>query len=139
MDNHVCRLKCAAKLTNEQLQKIFEGFWALETWSHQNSYICGLVKQRNVARRYSEKGRESRRTYTRDFYLTSNEGSVRVCKAMFLATLDISIDHQPSPRIVQFHSSHRGATHILRYSSLHYYCTPPPKVLHAYSCSYCVL
>ena len=38
---------------------------------------------------YSTKGCDSHRQFTRDLYLSSNEGSVRVCKTMFLATLGI--------------------------------------------------
>ena len=87
VENHRCRLNCAEKLTNEQLQQIFDGFWALDTWSSQNTYIRGLVKQRHVARCYSEKGSDSRRQFTRDLYLSSNEGSVRVCKPCFLLPL----------------------------------------------------
>ena len=87
VQNHKCRLNCASKLTDEQRQQIFYGFWALETWSAQNDYICELVEQRQVDRRYSDKGHASRRQFTRDFYLP---GSSRVCKIVFLATLGIS-------------------------------------------------
>ena len=87
VQNHKCCLNCASKLTDEQRQEIFDGFWALETWSAQNTYICGLVEQRQVDRRYSVEGNASRRQFTRDFYLS---GSSRVCKTVFLATLDIS-------------------------------------------------
>ena len=90
VQNHKCRLNCALKLTDEQRQQIFDGFWALETWSAQNAYICGLVEQRHVDRHYSAEGHASRRQFTRDFYLWSNEGSSRVCKTVFLATLGIS-------------------------------------------------
>ena len=90
VQNHKCRLNCASKLTDEQRQQIFDGFWALETWSAQNAYICELVEQRQVDRRYSVEGNASRRQFTRDFYLWSNEGSIRVCKTVFLATLGIS-------------------------------------------------
>ena len=85
--NHKCRLNCAAKLTDEQAQQIFDGFWALQTWSAQNACIRGLVDQKHVDRRSSGKGHASRRQFTRDFYLPR---SIRVCKVVFLATLGVS-------------------------------------------------
>ena len=90
LENHTCPLKCAEKLSDVQLDKIFDGFWALKSWSLQNAYLCGLVQQRAVSRRYTPKGRDSRRSITRYYYLSSADGCVRVCKSMFLSTLDIS-------------------------------------------------
>ena len=90
MDEHTCRINCIKNITSEQLDQAFEGFWSLASWSAQNTYISGLVSQRIVSRRYSQKGNDSRRKFTRDYFLSVSTGTVKVCKTMFLATLDIS-------------------------------------------------
>ena len=46
-----CQRKCFGKFTEEELGKIFTGFWELGDKNVQDAYLHGLIRVRKVARR----------------------------------------------------------------------------------------
>lgn len=93
-----CRLKCYEKINGEQRKNIFEDFYKLPR-AGQDQYIAETVKETKKGRerlRESTKTKkikdESRRTYTRKYYITNTDGqSTEVCQTMYLNTLDITL------------------------------------------------
>ena len=91
-----CRLKCSDKISAEQRQMIFQEFYRLSTWEAQTTYITQSIMQFEPRRRTvpSNSDAGSRKTKSRAYYLTVSDESgshtVRVCKEMFLKTLDIN-------------------------------------------------
>ena len=91
-----CRLKCSDKISAEQRQTIFQEFYRLSTWEAQTTYITQSVMQfeprRHTVPSNSDAG--NRKTKSRAYYFTVSGESgchtVRVCKEMFLKTLDIN-------------------------------------------------
>ena len=75
---------------------LFDGFWKTSNFDVQNAYLCGCVQVSEVKRRYMGKGSESRRRYSRQYYVKAGSVSVRVCKVAFLNIFGISngrLDH----------------------------------------------
>lgn len=56
----------------------------------QNAYLCGCVQLSEVKRHYTSRGSQSRRSYTRQFYVKPSGVSVRICKVAFLNIFGIS-------------------------------------------------
>jgi len=93
-----CRQKCSDKISAGQRQMIFEEFYKLSTWEAQTTYITQSIMQfephRHTVPSNSDAG--SRKTKSRAYYFTVSDESgtgshsVRVCKEMFLKTLDIN-------------------------------------------------
>ena len=79
-----CRRQCYSKVPLEQRKKLFDGFWVSGSFNVQNAYLCGCVKTSEVARRYTSRGSDSRRSYSRLYYVQSGAVSTRVCKEAFL-------------------------------------------------------
>ena len=85
-----CKSKCIDKLTHEEKKKIFNGFWKLSSFDVQNAYLCGAVKSVAIKRRYTSKGENSRRKFSRLYYVHNGSLSVQVCKTAFLQLHGIS-------------------------------------------------
>ena len=84
-----CPLKCG-KLSRQSRLGQHELFWRCSIQA-KKVFLCGHVKQSCVTRRYSCEGNKSRRQKTRAYYLRNESGeSVRVCKRMFLSTIQVS-------------------------------------------------
>ena len=83
-----CSLKCFERVTKQRRENVFGGFWELGDWTAQNAFLCGSVKVTSVKRRYAKKREtslDSRRNYSRQYYINDNGMSTRVCKKAFLA------------------------------------------------------
>ena len=79
-----CALHCYERLSKQQREKIFHGFWSTSSFDVQNAYLCGCVKVLAVKRRYISKGTSSRRNLTQVYYMHKGPVTVRVCKVAFL-------------------------------------------------------
>ena len=77
-------------MSEEQRQRLFDGFWRSSDFNVQNAYICGCVKVLEISRRYTSKGSSSRRSNTRVYYMNDGRRDVRVCKTAFLRTHAVS-------------------------------------------------
>ncbi len=84
-----CSLKCYDKVPLNQREKLFDGFWKLGIFDVQNAYLTGCVKVINVKRRYTVPA-QSRRQFSRVYYVCNGEVSTRVCKTAFLRIHAIS-------------------------------------------------
>ena len=94
-----CRAKCREMITDEARQKIFEEYLDLKSIDRRRDFHCRYVKQipteRSRVRKVLKDGTKnvqgmeegSRRTLSRVYYL----GEVKVCKKMYLNTLQISM------------------------------------------------
>ena len=85
-----CKLKCFEIVDEAQRQKLFDGFWETTDFNLQNAYISGCVKVISVKRRYTDTPDDSRRNYSRVFYVQNGSVSSRICKQAFLKIHDIS-------------------------------------------------
>lgn len=79
-----CALKCFDHVTSAQRQKVFDGFWKMNSFDIQNAYLCGCIRVLDVKRRYTSAGETSRRNYSRVFYISVGGVSEGVCKTAFL-------------------------------------------------------
>ena len=85
-----CALRCFEKVSAAQRTKLFDGFWSVESFDVQNTYLCGCVQIHNVARRYTSRRNESRRQFTRLYYVKNGAISIRICKVAFLKIHGVS-------------------------------------------------
>lgn len=85
-----CSRQCYSKVPLEQRKKLFEGFWASGSFNVQNVYICGCIKTSEVARRYTSHVSDSRRSYSRVYYVQNGALSTRICKVAFLRIHGVS-------------------------------------------------
>lgn len=89
--NLSCRYKCRSKLSEEDRQEIFNKFWGLG--DHQNGherqwyFIRGCL---SVGPKASNQEQNSRRNTSRIYSFRVKKENIRVCKTMFLATLNIT-------------------------------------------------
>ena len=82
-------------MTEDQREKLFDGFWASADFNTQNAYICGCIKVVEIKRtctcRYTAKETGSRRSNSRVYYVNNGSGiSVRVGRKAFLRMHDLS-------------------------------------------------
>lgn len=88
--NENCRLKCSKRVGKEARQLIFEEFWRLGDHTRQWDFIIHCVKQSDKRQVTVNPGTESRRKFTRNYYFKIQHEEIKVCKSMFLNTLNIS-------------------------------------------------
>ena len=81
-----CVNRCNEKLTLSQRQDIFHNFWLMSDHTRQRDFICSHVTAKQKKRNRTEK---SRRKKTYHYFLSANGQKVKVCKAVFLSTLNI--------------------------------------------------
>ena len=84
-----CVRRCFERISEEKRKGLFEGFWKTASFDVQNAYLCGCVKILTTKRKYT-KSAESRRRFSRLFYVPNGEISERVCKTAFLSIFAIS-------------------------------------------------
>ena len=78
-----CQYKCVEKLPEEERHKINQQFWNLGNWEAQSIFILQTIVIKDVNRRTNT---NYNKFESREFYLKG----VRVCKSVYLATLDVS-------------------------------------------------
>ncbi|XP_064102122.1 uncharacterized protein LOC135212528 isoform X2 [Macrobrachium nipponense] len=85
-----CFRKCYQLISLKQQELIFRSYWALGSWNLQTEYLWNHIEVHNT-RSKTGKNKDSRRVYTRDFYLNTHDGKrSKVCKILFCTTLQIS-------------------------------------------------
>jgi len=86
-----CKKKCPDKVEIESRRSAFENFWKMGSFSAQNAFICGLIKQETPACRRPRAGDKGPKSSTNHYNLILLNGtSVTVCKKYFLETFQIS-------------------------------------------------
>jgi len=93
-----CVNKCNQKLSISQRQDIFHNFWQMSDHTRQRDFICShaIAKQKN-----RHKTLKSRRTETFHYFLSVGGQKVKVCKAVFLSTLNVGEKWFHIPRVMQ--------------------------------------
>lgn len=85
-----CRLKCSNKISHLERKIIFENFWKLGNHTRQWDFLARHVKQSDKKQITVSCGSQSRRKFSRAYYLQVGDNLKKVCKVMFLHTLGIS-------------------------------------------------
>lgn len=82
-----CILRCFDKISEDMRKKIFDEYWSLGDHSRQWDFIARYAKifEKKVATISN-----SRRSFSRKYYLPINNDEIHVCKIMFLKTLSVS-------------------------------------------------
>lgn len=81
------KFKCL-DITDEQRNKIFSKFWRNMSWKEKKVYVKTLTVVKPIQRKRSEKETSKRRNAF-ELYLEVDSIKYRVCRTMFLNTLDI--------------------------------------------------
>ncbi|CAG4953063.1 unnamed protein product [Parnassius apollo] len=83
---------CAAIYDNMRAD-VFHYFWQLPTWDAKKAYVNGLIQPRQIVRRRNVPPDVNKKNCGFDCYLPGLNGiKLRVCKQLFLATLDLKED-----------------------------------------------
>lgn len=86
-----CKSRCYEQITEVDRLIIFDDFWKNHcSWEEKRRYIAKRVTRIKIKRR-TMRGRDETRSCSRRYVLRINEEDVKVCKTMFLNTLDIGI------------------------------------------------
>ena len=85
-----CAKKCFSHIPEDRRRALYVGFWNTADFNVQNTYLCGCIKVSQVKRRYTEKAKDSRRGYSREYYVNNGNESVKVCKAAFRSIFAVS-------------------------------------------------
>lgn len=91
--NHNCNCnnKCLEKVSIDSRESAFNSFWKIGTFSAQNAFLCGLIKQQVPVRHRPRCNSRSQKSTTNIFNVILIDGkSVKVCKKYFLDTFQIS-------------------------------------------------
>ncbi|XP_048516330.1 uncharacterized protein LOC105690800 isoform X1 [Athalia rosae] len=84
-----CQQGCAKVISAARREKLFNTYYEIP-WEEKTTFIKQHVQLKHVNRRYSKK-EESRRTYSRVYRLSDENGSLKiVCKKFFLDTIAVS-------------------------------------------------
>lgn len=99
-----CRRKCYTKITDEQRQVMFDEYYGLADLHLQWQYLArhlkkDIPKYHFIKEKYRARVEEERQPINRvrnrsnniHYYLNINNEMIRVCKAMFCATFDITV------------------------------------------------
>ena len=80
-------LKCAL-FTEENRKEIFKNFWSNMSWDERKVFVANNVEQVTKKRKRTD-AETSRRSMSYTYYLKLDDCRSRVCKEMFLATLNL--------------------------------------------------
>lgn len=69
---------------------LFDGFWQTSNFDVQNAYLCGCIKVTCTKRKYTAKQAESRRSFSREYYVPNGEESLKICKRTFQSLFVVS-------------------------------------------------
>ena len=76
--------------SEERRKALFDGFWQTSNFDVQNAYLCGCIKVTCTKRKYTAKQAESRRTFSREYYVPNGEESLKICKRTFQSLFVVS-------------------------------------------------
>lgn len=86
-----CSDKCSDKINADRQRTLFEHFYNFESYNLQTAYVYGLIDVATKQRSYKKDNNPSRRSNTRLYHLTcENGGKVKVCKDFFKKVFKIS-------------------------------------------------
>lgn len=80
----MCSLKCKDRIAADIRKNIFQEFWALQTYESQNNFIAASIREEGVKRK------RNKASQLRQFTRTYNLNNIRVCRNIFIKSLQIS-------------------------------------------------
>lgn len=82
-----CRLKCAEKISQEHIQRLFTKYWQMQDRNRRASYLAGLINfqpKSTERKRRSTPEKQKKRSITYNYQIPFNDELIKVCKACFL-------------------------------------------------------
>ena len=101
-----CKFKCSNHISDDDRGKVFESFWAMSREEKQH-FINTTTERLPKGRCRTDKGKDSRKSYSYYYYFILDDVCHRVCKEFYLSTLDIS-----SRRVSYFHENKNSETGV---------------------------
>lgn len=89
-NNCLCNKKCIEKIACEERKKAFESFWKLKSFTAQNVFLCGLIKQKKPEVKRPRDQSRFGKTVSNKYFIHRQGETVKVCKKYFLQTFQIS-------------------------------------------------
>lgn len=87
-----CRMKCFEKFSSENRETIFNNYYNLPRESQQQFIASSVIEtDKKVQRVRKNKEVESRRKYSRLYFLSKGSENIKVCQLMFLNTLSVTL------------------------------------------------
>jgi len=87
-----CRMKCFEKFSSENREIIFNNYYNLPRESQQQFIASSVIEtDKKVQRVRKNKEVESRRKYSRLYFLSKGSENIKVCQLMFLNTLSVTL------------------------------------------------
>lgn len=80
-----CDRECHSNFSLQDRQTLFDEFWNLSV-VQQKEFILKMIKKNRKARTTVA---NSRRQFTREYFLPKNNDEVRVCRSFFMSTFDL--------------------------------------------------
>lgn len=87
-----CRSKCYERFSELERETLFADYYSMKKEA-KNQFIAGLVNEKEKSRQRVRDGRvlESRRKFTRQYFLPKSGEHILICQQMFLNTLDLTV------------------------------------------------
>ena len=82
-DHCKCKLNCFVNISANDRAKILEEFNDLASFDVQNGYLHGLIRGFEPKRRYTSKGKNSKRSKTYQYFIRRQGQQTRVCLSAF--------------------------------------------------------
>ncbi|GLH05514.1 uncharacterized protein GBIM_11094 [Gryllus bimaculatus] len=76
-----CRRKCYSLVPEDQRNKLFDGYYSLNSHDEQNAYLFGLIRKHDIARKRCKES--DRRTCSYKYYVRIRGKEVQICRLAF--------------------------------------------------------
>ncbi|XP_033230714.1 uncharacterized protein LOC117181827 isoform X2 [Belonocnema kinseyi] len=86
--DETCRFRCQERISLENRQKVFDYYWKLGSHPLQWNFLLKVVG--STEPKSQKTNSTSKKKWTRNYSLPAENKRIKVCKTMFLKTLDIS-------------------------------------------------
>lgn len=85
--NDTCKFKCTSHFTNDNREQVLNAFWKMADLLKQRAYIvkCTTI----IQPKYKYQNENLSRLSNSSFFLPVDDTNIRVCKKIFMATLNI--------------------------------------------------
>ena len=97
--NCKCSLRCFHTVSHGDQLRILEEFNGLASFNLQNGYLHGLIRSSEPKRRYTTKGKDSKRKKTYFYYVRIGGDLKRVCLTAFCSVHGISVKRVRNIRV----------------------------------------
>lgn len=76
-----CRRKCYSRVPEEMRNKLFDGYYSLNSHDEQNAYLFGLIRKHDIARKRCKES--DRRTCSYKYYVRTRGKEIQICRLAF--------------------------------------------------------